>query len=112
MRTAPSGLRYVEGALDAWVGAHDGDGSMAKLSGLIEPEQEVPAIHHRHHEIEQDQLRTLATSLEGLSCFLAIRHAFRLVTLRSQDRLYGFSDVRVVVDHQDSHGPSSPLSVG
>ena len=96
----------IDGPVNAGVRAHDGDGSVAEFIVFIEPKKEVPPIHHGHHQVEEDELRTRAMAFECALRFRAVGCALRLLTLRPQDLLDACPDVRVVVNNQDPHSPS------
>ena len=60
---------------------------------------ELPAVHHRHHEIEQDHVRAIAVTqiFEGVA---AVGHRGGMKPLESQQLRHHVAQVRIVFDDQ------------
>src|SRR5690606_19375886 len=84
------------------VGAQHDDGDLTGGHGILpETGRELPAVHHRHHQVEQDELgRHRAQALEGLA---AIARAPHTVALTLEDLGESVENVRIVIHDQD-HG--------
>src|SRR5262249_26614169 len=63
-------------------------------------EAERPAIHHRHHHVEQDQTRRWGAGPQPLECDGAVLGADRRKIVVGQDLLERLANVGVVVDDQ------------
>jgi hypothetical protein len=60
---------------------------------------ELPAVHHRHHQVQQDELRWIR--LELLQRLLPVASATDLEAFGLENLREGLQDVRVIVDDQD-----------
>src|SRR5215217_8563021 len=65
---------------------------------------ELPAVHHRHHQVQQDELRRVRLQL--VQRLLAVAGAADLEALGLQDLRERFEDVRVIIDDEHRAGTS------
>ena len=112
-------LFHLEGLDDVIVGAHlqaldavkdlafGGEHDDGNLAGLPDLGAYCPAVHHRQHDVQQDQIRHLL--LEFLNGFAAICGNPDVKALLYQIHVDQLRNVAVVLHHQNipSHGTSS-----
>jgi hypothetical protein len=60
---------------------------------------ELPPVHYRHHQVQQDQLRRVR--LQAIQRFFSIASTSDLETLGLQDLREGLQNVWVVIHHQN-----------
>src|SRR5215471_2253597 len=82
-------------------GDHD-DGNSRDLRVHALLVTKLPAVHDRHHQIEQDQPGPLAGAKESQR-FEAVARAPDVVTLRFQDLRETLQQLRIVFDHQNRY---------
>src|SRR5262245_22244684 len=81
---------------------HDRNRRPARI--VLLPAAELPPVHDRHHQVEEDDAGGLAR-VEVDESLLAVRRRHNAVAFVFQELAKGVSDVAVVVDHQhDSWG--------
>src|SRR5262249_28501478 len=79
---------------------HDG-GRSRSVPQLLE---QLEAVHHRHHEVEQHQVR-LRTGAEAIEGELAVRRGLDRPVLHAKHVGARLPDVRVVLDQKDASRP-------
>ncbi len=55
-------------------GGEDQHGHGGEFRGFLALVQELPAVHHRHHQIEQDELRRRGVVVEPLERIAPVAH--------------------------------------
>jgi len=83
----------------AAAGGHHGDGQVRRL--LLQPAVERPAVHARHPEVEQHEVR--ASPGDVLQRLVAIGGQLDVVALVGEHQAEHLADIGVVVD--DQHRP-------
>ena len=63
---------------------------------------ELPAVHDRHHQVQQDHARARVGGLEVVERLASVADARDLVALVLQHLAQRIANVRIVVDHQDA----------
>src|SRR5713101_7937823 len=71
-----------------------------KTRVLVDARQELPPVHHRHHQIEQDQAWGSAARSQQLEGFRAIARPGGGEPLSFEDFSEGRANVLLVVDHE------------
>src|SRR2546428_12822382 len=61
---------------------------------------EFPAVHDRHHEIEQDDVRRL-TAFEILQRFASVRYGRGLESFEREQLRHHLAQIRIVFDDED-----------
>src|SRR5206468_2379146 len=75
-----------------------GEGRIAQL-----PRPELLSVHHRHHEVEQDE-RGRRHGLQPLERLLAVRGADDPMALVLEDRDQRIAQIEIVLDDEDGRG--------
>ena len=96
--------RMVRGYLrDLVVPGEHGDGKIGQPRIAALDGAELPAVHHRHHQVQQDQRHARVDAQGGQRLAPAGRSADR-VPVHLQRELHHRPDVEVIVDDQDRPG--------
>ena len=90
--SAPISFAFAETFRSALRTMNRRPGSRGKAPG------ELPAVHHRHHQVQENQVRHLL--LEPLQRLAPVPRPLHLVPLDLEDLAEGIEDVRIVIDDQ------------
>jgi len=81
-------------------GRHHGHRQVGKLRIARDLGEELPAVHHRHEQIEQDRARTLRVG--GLESLAAVARRHDVEALELEQFSHRLPDDFVVLDYQDA----------
>jgi hypothetical protein len=104
------GARQVNGARRIERGEDD-NGDVCDTRILDLPASELPAVHHRHHEVEQDEVGTIAT-LEDVKRFDAVRDSLSAVPLEREELRHHLTEIGVVFDDENRGVVAGSWSLG
>ena len=83
-------------------GGDDDERDVGDLGVLLLLPPELPAVHHRHHEVEQDDAGAGRGRLQVVEGLAAVPHARDVVALVLENLTQRVADVRIVVDDQNT----------